>query len=312
MACPPLVVARRQNWTCRQRSRKIFKCPEQDPPPPQSETQISEPSTPNGAEASGSQTVAIQLRDRKKRSHQHPISSTSSSTKRRRSGSGKEISKKPKLSSSSNLRVSSQHATQCPSRWQEWDALRDNNIQGNGMLRAAQIWTSFTRATSCEESLDVLVTMTLAIGGLCGFMSLKELAAGIGQAPVLWEVFSDDRRTLVQSLDSNEHMVDFLCYLRRIALARLAKLYHESCTGNQIKKTAAITRFIETCMGVPFQRRSRQSLAVESVFLSFLRWPLGWPDLFAPWLNLLYLCRQLHLPDRFSSGRPSQKTSVVS
>ncbi|KAK5202353.1 hypothetical protein LTR41_011894 [Exophiala xenobiotica] len=135
------------------------------------------------------------------------------------------------------------------SSWKDWDMRRErktpDDLQTTAAIKAVRVWDRFCQrsgpvSTSSEypqrvnlHRVDILVTILLAVGNSHGFGALKRAMIGIqqGGAPSIADAFSNEPQRLVRTLTAIDTAGDMYAYLRRFALARLAKLYRSTAAN---------------------------------------------------------------------------------
>ncbi|KAK5242302.1 hypothetical protein LTS06_011608, partial [Exophiala xenobiotica] len=135
------------------------------------------------------------------------------------------------------------------SYWKDWDMRRErrtpDDVQTTAAIKAVRVWDRFCQrsgpvSTSSEypqsvnlHRVNILVTMVLAVGNSHGFGALKRAMIGIqqGGAPSIADTFSNEPQRLVRPLTAIDTAGDMYAYLRRFALARLAKLYRSTAAN---------------------------------------------------------------------------------
>ena len=137
------------------------------------------------------------------------------------------------------------------SYWDEWDMKRveAHHFHDDGKsIKAVQVLRRLTSRhnptpSSSRSRLDLspghinaLVTMVLAVANGHAFGALKEVIQLLQQDRVTWtpEIFGDDPKALVGAVTAIETAGNLNCYLRRFALARLAKLYHDTARNKGV------------------------------------------------------------------------------
>ncbi|KAK4934415.1 hypothetical protein LTR10_024316 [Elasticomyces elasticus] len=133
--------------------------------------------------------------------------------------------------------------------WKEWDMKREaeipDNVQTSGTIKAVRVWDRFCerpRLVSMSSEylqsvnphrVNILVTMVLAVGNSHGFRALKRAmtAAQQGGTPSIADAFSNEPQRLVRTLTAIDTAGDTYAYMRRLALARLAKLYRNTAAN---------------------------------------------------------------------------------
>ncbi|KAK5308735.1 hypothetical protein LTR93_012414, partial [Exophiala xenobiotica] len=75
--------------------------------------------------------------------------------------------------------------------------------------------------------------MVLAVGNSHGFRALKRAMTAVqqGGAPSIADAFSNEPQRLVRTLTAIDTAGDMYAYMRRFALARLAKLYRNTAAN---------------------------------------------------------------------------------
>ncbi|KIW35837.1 uncharacterized protein PV06_11830, partial [Exophiala oligosperma] len=135
------------------------------------------------------------------------------------------------------------------SYWEEWDMKREPHTSHaahtTGTIKAIRLWDRFCRRPGLSfansaypqgvspHRVNILVTMVLAVGNSHGFGALKRAMVAVqqGGAPSTADVFSNEPQRLVRTLTAIDTAGEMYGYMRRFALARLAKLYR-STTAN--------------------------------------------------------------------------------
>ncbi|KAK7932780.1 hypothetical protein LTR80_011708 [Exophiala xenobiotica] len=133
--------------------------------------------------------------------------------------------------------------------WKEWDMKREaetpDNVQTSGTIKAVRVWDRFCQPPGLVSStrdylqgvnphrVNILVTMVLAVGNSHGFGALKRAMTAVqqGGAPSIADAFSNEPQRLVRTLTAIDTAGDMYAYMRRFALARLAKLYRNTAAN---------------------------------------------------------------------------------
>ncbi|KAJ9493358.1 hypothetical protein H2202_011170 [Exophiala xenobiotica] len=133
--------------------------------------------------------------------------------------------------------------------WKEWDMKREvetpDNVQTSGTIKAVRVWDRFCQPPGVVSSnrdylqdvnphrVNILVTMVLAVGNSHGFRALKRAmtAAQQGGTPSIADAFSNNPQRLVKTLTAIDTAGDMYAYMRRLALARLARLYRNTAAN---------------------------------------------------------------------------------
>ncbi|KAK5549696.1 hypothetical protein LTR46_011903, partial [Exophiala xenobiotica] len=133
--------------------------------------------------------------------------------------------------------------------WKDWDMKREvetpDNVQTSGTIKAVRVWDRFCQPPGVVSSnrdylqdvnphrVNILVTMVLAVGNSHGFRALKRAmtAAQQGGTPSIADAFSNNPQRLVRTLTAIDTAGDMYAYMRRLALARLAKLYRNTAAN---------------------------------------------------------------------------------
>ena len=166
--------------------------------------------------------------------------------------------KKPKVSNNEEANdLPSEHVAagtelqEKQSYWDEWDMKRveahhfqdaGKSIKAVQVLRRLSSRHSLTPSSSRSRQdlsprhVNALVTMVLAVANGHAFGALKEVIQLLQQDRVTWtpEIFSDDPKALVGAVTAIETAGNLNSYLRRFALARLAKLYHDTAANKGV------------------------------------------------------------------------------
>ncbi|KAK5020782.1 hypothetical protein LTS07_011434 [Exophiala sideris] len=198
------------------------------------------------------------------------------------------------------------------SYWDEWDAKRESELQpgdtNRQTIKAVRVWrrlSSHTPAPSPDrhqgalsrDRVDSVVKMVLAVANNYAFSALKEVIFFLQQdgATSVAGIFSSDLGTLVRSIDAIVTADHLNSYLRRFALARLAKSYNDTVVNGghlvdsepnmsslkrmttKESKSEAYISLIQHTWGVEFPGRYRgqrktQSGLIKSDASNAVRW----------------------------------------
>ncbi|KAK5562630.1 hypothetical protein LTR43_011756, partial [Exophiala xenobiotica] len=126
--------------------------------------------------------------------------------------------------------------------WDEWDMKRESYAQqekhANRSIKATRVWRRLASLPSIPSSgrlqqgvspgrVNTLVKMVLAVANGHAFGALKEVMTFMQQdgRTTVAGVFSQDPKVLVSAVNSVDTADNLNGYLRRFALARLARLY---------------------------------------------------------------------------------------
>ncbi|KAJ9493287.1 hypothetical protein H2202_011256, partial [Exophiala xenobiotica] len=126
--------------------------------------------------------------------------------------------------------------------WDDWDMKRESYAQqANRSIKATRVWRRLASLASAPSSgklqqgvspgrVNTLVKMVLAVANGHAFGALKEVMTFMQQddRATMAGVFSQDPKVLVSAVNSVETADNLNSYLRRFALARLARLYSDT------------------------------------------------------------------------------------
>jgi hypothetical protein len=127
--------------------------------------------------------------------------------------------------------------------WEDWDKNREVEQGISQPIKAERVLKrlSSTATTRARHQLvqlrfDLIITMVIAIANPYAFHALREVISFLqqDQAPWTFEIFSADPKILIRAVDAIETSSNLSCYMRRLALARLAGLYRKACANGGI------------------------------------------------------------------------------
>ena len=159
------------------------------------------------------------------------------SSKRRKQGS-------PAYTGAGNIDAAVTETPTNENLWLEWDS--KNSSHKPQSIKAVRVWRRLStkrkmsspsgrsRKSKPSLHLDTIVSMVLAVGNAHSFRALKGAMMFFQQRQTTWstDLFSDDPKILVSYMTTLETAGNLDSYLRRFALARLAKLYLDT-TANR-------------------------------------------------------------------------------
>ncbi|KAK5340893.1 hypothetical protein LTR43_012515, partial [Exophiala xenobiotica] len=129
--------------------------------------------------------------------------------------------------------------------WDDWDMKRESYAQQENhatrSIKATRVWRRLASLASAPSSgrlqqgvspgrVNTLFKMVLAVANGHAFGALKEVMTFMQQddRATMAGVFSQDPKVLVRALNRVETADNLNSYLRRFALARLARLYSDT------------------------------------------------------------------------------------
>ena len=212
-----------------------------------------------------------------------------------------EAIKKPTKRHKSNdsSKVKAGGGTADASHWDEWDARRETHAgqkdQSGQSIKAFRVWqrlsSQTTQCTSKRQQdvstghLDTMVNMVMAVANGHAFGALKEVITFLqqGGGSTIADIFSKDPRILVRAVAGIETRDNLNSYLRRFALARLARLYDDTVANrgrlrgdkedsssshpvstNKGSKSEAYVSLFQHVWDVPFPARFRGKSKTQS------------------------------------------------
>jgi jumonji domain-containing protein 2 len=211
--------------------------------------------------------------------------------------------------------------------WKDWDRKRTVEHGIDQPIKAEQVFErlSSTAPTSragqqlSQPRFDFIVAMVMAVANTYAFQALREVITFLQQNQASWtlEIFSTDPKILVRAVDAIETSSNLNCYLRRLALARLAALYWKTCANggtlceddtlsssrSAVKKhkAAAYNSLIQHIWGFPFPERHKGAKMTKKGLIDATTHEARlWNEYKSKLLNRLEVGhRWLNLADRF-------------
>jgi hypothetical protein len=183
--------------------------------------------------------------------------------------------------------------TSNPSYWDEWDTKREAQAQqqyhNSPSIKAVRVWRRLSSCSSAPSTgksqqgvsqgrVDVLVKMVLAVANSHAFGALKEVMFFLQQdgGATTAGIFSTDPKVLVRAVNGIETVNNLNSYLRRFALARLAKLYHNTVAnrGHLLRDKTDLRLSMPTVTNKAYKAEAYKSL-IQHI------WDVAFPARFA-------------------------------